>query len=231
MRKSDGRKKSDAQKAATKAARLDRAAAKRRVEYWKTAATVAAEAGHPLNAAVHLTWSALKHGDRREGHVLGRPDAEKCVWSALRLVAARADVPWLAARGPEYDRKRAGLHLHVVSHLPDTPAIRDAINVVERLTGAPAEWIDTKGRTVRSVGNRRHHGVVAMSACRGWMIQRNVPELGGDGIGVMRYAGKGDGKAQVEGQHRLSNELSGLVRQHRAAQRGAVGDSSGHLAA
>ena len=217
MTKRDGRRRSEAAKAATKRARIARASARRRVITWSSAASAAETAGCPLNVALHVTWSALVEGERRDGHCLGLSavERERRLWSALRLVSARAGVSWLAARGPEHDRQR-GLHLHLVLHLPDAAAIRDAIGQVERLTGSPAEWIDTRGRTVRGLG-RRHHGVVAQSACGGWFLQRHVEGRGGSGVELVTYAGKGDGKAAVEGQHRLSNELSALVRAQRQA--------------
>jgi hypothetical protein len=170
-----------------KAARLARAAAKRRLTVWTAASDAAAKAGHPLNVALHITWLALMAGDRRDGHVLGAPerDRERRVWSALRLVAARARVPWLAARGPEHGRTR-GLHLHLVLHLPDAAALRDAVTVIERLSGAPAEFLDARGKTVGGLG-RRHLGVVARSGCGGWMLQRNDPQAGGTGA-LLAYA-------------------------------------------
>jgi len=196
-------------KARTRAARIARASARRLLADWARAARAADAAECPLNVAVHLTWSALLHGDMREGHVLGLAPVErdKRFWDALRLCAARAGVPWVALRGPEYDGRR-GLHLHLVLHLPDSAAVHDAIGVIERLTGAPAERVIMEGRTWR-----RHHGVVARSACGGWLLQRHVAARGGSGEKLAAYAGKGSGKALVEGQHRLSNELATLARQ------------------
>ena len=212
MARRDRRRKSTAAKARTTSARIERATQRRRVETWTTAASAAEAAGHPLNAALHVTWSALAGGERRHGHVLGlEPVArEQRLWSALRLVAARARVPWLAARAPEYDRRRA-LHLHLALHLPGTAAFRDAIEVVERLTGAPAERVDMRGGSYPG-GGRTHRGVVAWSGCRGWLLQRHVEPLGGSGVNLAAYAAKGDGKAAVKGQHRLSNALSALAR-------------------
>ena len=212
MAKRDGRRKSEATKTATKRARIARASARRRLNTWSSAASAAEAAGYPLNVALHVTWSALVEGERREGHVLGLPavERERRLWSALRLVAARARVPWLAVRAPEHDTRR-DLHLHVALHLPDAAAIRDAIGVVERLTGSPAERVDMRGWSVRG-GGRTHYGVVARSGCGGWFLQRRVEALGGSGVALVAYAAKGDGKAAVEGQHRLSNALSALAR-------------------
>lgn len=213
MAKVDKRRKSEAALAATKRARLARASKRRRVSAWSRAASAAKTFGHPLNVALHITWSALIEGDRRDGHLLGKPAVERelHLWSDLRLVAARARVSWLAARAPEYDSGR-GLHLHVAMHLPDATAIRDLIGVVERLTGAPAELVDMRGWSERR-GARTHYGIVARSACRGWMVQRHIEGLGGSGAILSAYCGKGDGVAHVEGQHRLSNALSALVKQ------------------
>jgi hypothetical protein len=231
----DRRKKSAADKAATKHARLARAASRRRRITWSTAASAAEAAGYPLNVALHVTWSALVEGDRREGHCIGMSavERERKLWSALRLVAARAGVSWIAARAPEYDKRR-GLHLHVMLHLPidgshakgggwklaslgsmgGMAAIRDVIGVVERLTGAPSERVDMRGWSARGRG-RSHHGIVARSACGGWVLQRRVEALGGGGAGLAAYVAKGDGQGLVEGQHRLSNALSALT--HAAA--------------
>lgn len=208
----DGRRKSEAAKAKTKAARILRASAQRRVKKWTAAGYAAEVSGYPLNIALHVTWSALDGGDRRDGHMLGLGPVgrERRLWAELRLVAVRAGVPWLAARGPEHDKRRR-LHLHAGFHLPNVAAIRDAINEVERLTGAPAAWITPAGRTLRGNG-RTNYGVVAMSACGGWFLQRCIAGKG-SGVGIAAYAAKGDGKAAVEGQHRLSNALVALARQ------------------
>lgn len=211
QRSKDKRCKTEEQKATTRAARIARASARRRVITWSSAASAAETAGYPLNVALSVTWSALVEGERRDGHCLGLPavERERRLWSALRLVSARAGVPWLAARAPEHDTRR-GLHLHLALHLPDAASIRDALGVVERLTGAPAERVDMRGWSVRG-GGRTHHGVIARSDCGGWFLQRRVEVLGGSGAALAAYAAKGDGKALVEGQHRLSNGLSALA--------------------
>ena len=101
----------------------------------------------------------------------------------------------------------------MVLHLPDTRALRDAIEAIERLTGAPAARApDMRGKTLPG-GGRPTHGVVAMSACGGWLLQRHVEAAGGSGVALASYAAKGSGKAKVEGQHRLSDSLSALARQ------------------
>jgi hypothetical protein len=179
------------------------------LQHWAAASS----AGYPLNIALTVTWAALQDGDRRLGHILDMAavEREKRLWSELRMVAARAHVEWIAARAPEHDRKR-GLHLHLAMHLPaDSRAIRDALEVVEGLTGAPAVWCYMRGRTLRG-GGRVTQGVVAKSACGGWLLQRHVPTGNGSGEHLAKYAAKGTGKAKVEGQHRLSNDLKALTR-------------------
>lgn len=212
----DRRRKTPAQKAKTAKARQTRAATQRRRQLWTAAAPAASSAGYPLNTALTVTWAALQDGDRRPGHILDvdAVEREKRLWSELRLVAARAGVEWIAARAPERDRTR-GLHVHVALHLPDTRALRDALDVVERLTGAPAVWCDMRGRSLRG-GGRNTHGVVAKSACGGWLLQRHVEAAGGSGVALATYTAKGTGKTKVEGQHRLSNSLSALSRQQAA---------------
>ena len=209
----DKRQRTDAQKAQSRQGWIAAGAQRRRVKIWTAAATAATAAGCPLNTALHVTWGALHVGERLPGHCLGLPavERERRLWAALQLVAARAGVPWLAARGPEYDRRR-GLHLHIAMHLPDAAAMRDALAAVERVTGAPAEWADMAGRTVHGHG-RRHHGVVALSSCHGWLLHHHVAGPGGSAVTLAAYAAKGDGSARVDGQHRLSNALSSLARQ------------------
>jgi hypothetical protein len=208
----DKRRKTPAQKAKTAAARIARAAGRRRLQLWAAAATAASSAGYPLNVALTITWTTLQTGDKRLGHILdiGTVERERRLWSELRMVAARAGVEWIATRAPEHDRTR-GLHLHLAMHLPDSRAMRDALAVVEGLTGAPAVWCDLRGRTLRG-GGRVTQGIVAMSACGGWLLQRHVPAGNGSGEHLAKYAAKGTGKAKVEGQHRLSNKLAARAR-------------------
>jgi|GEM_PF-2679190 len=208
----DARRKTPAQKAKTAAARIARAAARRRVQLWSAAAPAASSVGCPLNIALTITWARLQDSHPRQGHILdvAAVQREKRLWSELRMVTARAGVEWIAARAPEYDRTR-GLHLHLAMHLPDSRAMRDALEVVEGLTGAPASWCDMRGRSLRS-GGRVTRGVVAMSACGGWLLQRHDPAGNGSGVHLATYAAKGTGKARVEGQHRLSNDLAALAK-------------------
>jgi hypothetical protein len=209
----DKRYRTDVQKSKSRSDRALRAARGRRDKLWQRAASAAASNGTPINVAIHLTWGTLTGGDRLEGNVLSLPPAtrDKRLWAALRLRAARSGVPFIAARAPEHSGQR-GLHLHLVLHLPDSRALRDCMDVIEKLTGAPAAWIDLRGRSLRGAG-RHHHGVIGMSACGGWLMQKHMAGAGGNGVKLTGYAAKSDGKAKVEGQHRLSHELSALARQ------------------
>jgi hypothetical protein len=94
-------------------------------------------------------------------------------------------------------------------HLP-APALRDAVGVIEKLTGTSSAWFDLNGKTIRG-GGRRHHGVIAQSSCGGWMIQRRMENLG-NAAGLIRYIAKEAGIERVKGQHRLSHALASLGR-------------------
>jgi hypothetical protein len=212
----DRRRKTPAQKAKTQAARLARADTHRRQQRWTAAALAASAAGYPLNFMLTVTWPKIEDGDRRRGHILAKKivEREAHLWSELRQVAVRARVEWVAARAPEFD-KTHGQHLHIAGHLPNDAALKDAMNVVEHLTGAPAMWCDMRGRTLRG-GGRISQGCVAMSANGGWLLQRHMATAGGSGFTLATYAAKGTGKAKVEGQHRLSNALLALLRESAA---------------
>lgn len=149
----------------------------------------------------------------RRGHIQNMDEIkrEKRLWAELRMVATRAGVKFIAGRAPEHD-KTHGLHLHVTIHLPNIRAITDAIETIGQLTGAPAVWCDMRGRCLRSSG-RTTRGVVAKSACGGWLLQRQDPASNGSSVDLVTYTAKGTGKSKVEGQHRLSNDLAALARQ------------------
>jgi hypothetical protein len=212
----DRRRTTAAQKAKTAAARLARADTHRRQQRWTAAAIAATAAGYQLNFLLTVSWPKIEDGDRRAGHILAKKivDRDTHLWSELRPVAARAGVEWIAARAPEYDKTR-GQHLHIAGHLPNDRALRDAINIVENLTGAPAKWCDMRGRTLPGDG-RTSQGCVAMSANGGWLLQRHMATAGGSGFALAAYAAKGTGKAKVEGQHRLSNALLTMLRKSTA---------------
>jgi hypothetical protein len=162
---------------------------------------------------VTVAWHALETvGERRDGHCLGLPPAERDrrVWAALRRVASRHAVPFVAVRAPEHDRQR-GQHLHLALHLPGDDAIRDALAAIERLTGALADDVTITGRPLSGLGRQRQ-GVVAASPCRGWMLQRAVTGGGGSAVALAQYLAKSAGRDVALGQHRLSNALAALAR-------------------
>jgi len=147
-----------------------------------------------------LTWSKMETSD-----VPPEVRARR-LWNALRFAAARADVPWLAARGAEYG-PRKGEHHHVMVHWSGAlAAMEDLICVIERHTGARLAWFHPSGRRLGGL-----RGVVAMSGCGGWMVQRHDPHAGGDGVQLAGYAAKGQGAAKAAGRHQLSNALSQLA--------------------
>lgn len=163
---------------------------------------------------ITVTWSALINADRRDGaHILGLAERDRVqrLWKALARDMGAAGIPWLAARGPEYDKRR-GHHLHVVMHAPEKAFLR-ITRTLERLTGSDREWFDPRGRTVPGNG-RDHKGVVALSACRGWMVQRHLEGMSKvtPGLAKMDYVAKGVGAEKVSCRHRLSRELKDLVK-------------------
>jgi hypothetical protein len=207
--KRDGRRKTEAAKLATKRARISRATIERRRRKWKSAAIAAECLGYPPNTFLTVSWKVLF---QNRPDVLAIDQLEARLWAGLRLVAVRAGVPWVAARGPEYSSGR-GRHIHITMHLPDAAAMRDAVGVIEGITGAPAAYVHVDGRTLRG-GPRPVRGVVAKSVCGGWMLQRNVPGGGGGSVALARYTSKGQGARRVEAQHRLSNAFSAMARAH-----------------
>ena len=186
-----------------KRARIARASTYRRLRIWQSAAIGAEEAGHPLNLHVTITWSKFETG---EGETVSPDVRARRLWNALRFAAARADVPWIAARAPEYG-KRHGQHLHIIAHIPrQADALADIVRVIERHTGARAAWFHPSGRRLSWT-----RGVVALSHCGGWMVQRHDHHGGGDSAQLAGYAAKGQGKGKAAGRHQLSNTLSQLA--------------------
>jgi hypothetical protein len=213
----DRRTRTADEKRQTRALRLQRADRRRREKTWPRAAIAAERAGLALNCFATIAWHPLATaGERRDGHCLGLPPAERDlrIWAALRRVASRHGVAFVAMRAPEFDRQR-GQHLHVAIHLPTDGAIRDALAAIERLTGAPADDVTITGRPMAGLGRQRQ-GVVAVSGCRGWMMQRAVPGAGGSAKAIAVYLAKATGRDVALGQHRLSNALSALARPHAA---------------
>lgn len=118
--KTDKRYKTAAEKAQTKAKRERRRSDKKRRAEWSAAAIMANANNTPLNHAVTTTWSALTYAEDAATNrlsALSENGKIRRLWSAMKRVADRQGVPWIAARAPEYDRKR-GAHLHSVQFLP-----------------------------------------------------------------------------------------------------------------
>lgn len=199
--KSDRRRSSQTRKDALRRARIAKASTSRRLRIWQSAAIGAETAGHPLNAHLTIAWAKFEAGSDVSPDIRARR-----LWSALRFAAARADVPWLAARGAEYG-PRKGQHHHFAFHWSGAlTALEDLICVIERHTGARAAWFHPSGRRLGGL-----RGVVALSHCGSWMVQRSDHHAGGDGVQLARYAAKGQGAAKAAGRHQLSNALSQLA--------------------
>lgn len=204
----DKRRRSPAQKAATAQARNARASARRRRDEWRESALAADKAGLPITAVLHVTWGALFANDG--GPVLRHSEVgrERALWRCLRRAVTRHGVPWVAVRAPEHDAAK-GIHLHSAAHVPE-PAFGDVIAALERITGAPAAWVDLNGRRMRR-GGRMLRGVVAISACGGWLLARNVRPESGGAVGALAYLTKAAEKGLAAGQYRRSNALAALT--------------------
>jgi hypothetical protein len=207
----DKRFKTPAQKARTKRERLDRRNRRHREREWIAAAHAADQAGSPVNFLLTLSLHHLadEYGASERFLGLSSPENQELrIWAALRRVAQRHGVQWLALRAPEHDRTKQR-HVHIGAYMPSDRALRDAIASVERITGVSAGWIDSRGRSL----GRWVHGVVAKSPGGAWMIQRDVIGERGNPH-LIAYLAKGSGKRRVEGQHRLSQDLRHLAAQH-----------------
>lgn len=205
----DKRRKTEAQKARTRRARIDRQSAQRRRRKWQEAGRIAHEAGLPFSFHLTLTWGVIDNDDYRpSAGISDLPHAERArrVWNALKRIADRRGVPWIAARAPEYDRNKRH-HLHLAGHMPHD-ALRDVITTIERVTGAPAAWTDLRGRRLG-----RLQGVLAKSEGGGWLLQRDVQGETGNPY-LLRYIAKGSGKRTAEGQHRLSRDLTAMLNEN-----------------
>lgn len=193
--------------------RLVELGAERRRLQWSAAASAAVAAGVPLSVVVHITWSACIAAEQRSGHWLGLSEADRVnrLWDRLRRLARRHGVEqFLAARAPEHDATK-GTHLHLALHLPDT-ALRDVIELIERVTGAPTKQLHLPhGATIRRTG-RRLQGVLALGDVGAWLIQKNTRPLIGGEQGFLGYASKASRSEMVQSQFRLSNDLVALTR-------------------
>lgn len=203
-----------------------RAAQRKRERLFTDAANATTAAGHPVTFKVCLTWHALTTaGERREGNALHLSERERVsrLWRNLRGLYRRHGLPFYVMRAPEHAGNK-GAHLHLAFCLPSR-LLSDLVAVLVQHTGASQD-IETT-----FTASERRRGYVARSACRGWLVQRNMRIGAGGERGAAGYLAKSVRHDGVQVQYRISDELSGLVRQHRAAQRGAVGASDGHLAA
>lgn len=206
----DRRRRTPAQKERTRRERLASRDKRHRQRRWIAAGQAAHLAGAPLNVALCLSLRHLadEYGAHPDFLGLSPEQQERRIWIALRRVAHRHGVAWIAARAPEHDRTK-GRHVHLAAHLPTDAALRDAIATVERITGVSAAWIDGRGRSL----GRHHHGIVAKSPRGAWLIQRDVAGEPGNPH-LLAYISKGSGKHHVAGQHRLSAELLSLTTEH-----------------
>lgn len=200
-----GRKRlSDAERKHRDRERID----KRRAERWTAAALAAHSAGYPINTFVTVTLHRFDERERGARALFIAADfktQESRLWAALRRVAQAHCGVWIAMRAPEHDRGK-GRHVHIACHLPDDASRMDAIVAMERVTGAATAWFKPRGARLG-----RLHGVVAKSAGGAWMIQRDMGSDPGN-PNLIDYIAKASGKAKVEAQHRLSDDLSALVK-------------------
>lgn len=208
----DKRVKSEAAKLKTRRARDARREVYRRERYHLSAAQAAAAAGFPLNFAIMVSWSALGIDDAR--------GAELALWSALRSCAAGSGFPWVALRAPEKVAGRGGRHVHFVCHVPDDAARLRIIQLIAEKTAAPPAWVSTEieGRRLQDRGHRIS-GVMNKSRGGEWLVQRNIPRLGGIDT-LVKYDAKASGKAAVDGQHRLSQKLKLMMRTRQISAHG-----------
>lgn len=177
----------------------------KRAQRYTTAAQVSARMGYPLTYQLTLTWNALQHGERRDGHCLHlpEPDAVTRLWRNLKHLTKSNGLPFIAMRAPEYDARR-GSHIHVALYLPErlTPAL---IRVIENLTGAPDDT--TTVFTIAEI----NRGYLARSACHGWLLQGNRRVGTGGELGLTKYLTKSAQRRENASRYYLSGDLSRLV--------------------
>lgn len=203
----------------------------RRQRQWMAAASAAVDAGLPLTVTLHITWHRLmQNGERRAGNCLAMAEKQRvdAVWKGVRRVLRQNKVMFVAARAPEYDATK-GPHLHLPAHIPDD-LLRKVVAVIERLTGAPAEIYRAPDsaefkRPYRTQG-RTCHGVIAVSACGGWMLQKNLRPMTGGTTGIIEYTAKSSRRPDTGAQYRLSHELAALARQ----ANGSIAEQAGRAA-
>jgi hypothetical protein len=183
--------------------------------------------GYPLTYQLTLTWNALQHGERRDGHCLHLPEADAVtrLWRNIKNLTKSNNLPFIAMRAPEYDTRR-GSHVHIALYLPKklTPAL---IRVIENLTGAPNDT------TATFTIMERERGHLARSACRGWLLQENRRVGAGGESGLAQYLAKAAQRPKNASRYYLSGDLSRLVGANaptgapERAQRGAMASAVG----
>lgn len=193
--KKDRRRRTEAQKRATRQRLAAKADRERRLPEWRKSAEAAHQDGCPINA--HIT-------------VLSDPEnierVSTSLWRRLRRLMARRGVPFYALRGPEYAPRR-GLHLHIALHLPEA-LYDDVAAILAEITGAEmAPWFDVAGRQLRKL-----YGIVTKSTNKSWMLQRYVAGAGGSHWKLVEYVAKGSGKEKAIGRHQRSDALIELTR-------------------
>lgn len=185
---------------------------RQRVIEWERAGQALEAAGLPFTVAVHVTWSACYAADQNPGNFLNRSEADRVniLWDRFRRLAAKHGAEyWIAGRAPECDRQK-GLHLHMGLRLPERAHLY-GIGTLERLTGAPHEFIETRGKTITHNG-RKVHGVIARGQHGAWLFQRNTRLHQGGTMGFMRYVLKAPKADETTAQFRLSGDLLRIAR-------------------
>jgi hypothetical protein len=195
----------------------NRAAQGKRQRQFAAAAVASSAAQYPLTFTFCLTWDALaRAGERRDGHCLHLPEAKRVsrLWRNLKSMCRRHGLTFIAMRGPEYDARK-GSHMHVSMHLPDY-LLPDLVNILTHITGAPADIATS------FTASEMKRGYKARSACRGWLVQRNMRAGNGGDVRVAEYLSKASSRAGVVVQYRLSDALSALVKAQALATGGAL---------
>lgn len=188
----------------------------RRERQFHDAAVATSAAGCPIRFKVCLTWHALLTvGEQRDGHCLHLPERERVsrLWRNLRNLYRKHGRPFYVMRAPEYAPNK-GAHLHLVICLPES-LLSDLLAVLSHVTGSThdVEAVFTSAE--------RKNGHIARSACRGWLVQRNLRIGNGGEVGAADYLSKAMSRHSVEVQYRLTDELSALVKRYRAQKTAA----------
>ena len=139
----------------------------------EAAAQFAISIGRRMDYHLSVTWGVLlnahRDGDLTEGHVLGKPEKDRCAAfrKALGRELRRFDVPlcavWARAVGAH-----EGAHFHIYLHI--TPAALPAVlATIGRLTGSRAQeraHDDPRDLVARSVAGR--------PGAFGWVLKKNT---------------------------------------------------------